>query len=401
MTESLGTLEVPPSPEPAAPGAATPSGSGPHHRGARVAAALVLLALALGVLAGMVALTAPSTTVVGEVGAFGGSGRGCYPTVSYEVGGETYRFTADRDARWCALDREGPAVVYHDPDFPAEGRLDRYGDRPWLLVRIAIVLLVAAVFAATWGRRGDVRRPWGSPESTTSRGGSWGRVPRVVAWSLVAGWVVTAVGVCVLGERSADFGSLQSAVERGEVDVVQEAGGLDPGYAGRSVVELRWRHHGVRHVAEVEQLRGSDRRLRRLGNDTTAMQGVTGRIQGDLTTYFTALDPDVRVEPTYRTSSGMRYEALGWRVTGWLLWPILALLVMTLRLLAVSPEPWRATRWGWLWPILVLPVIAPLAFLLLGGPTGAARAPDPRVRRFGGGWSLVLMFIVSGLINRS
>ena len=166
-------------------------------------------------------------------------------------------------------------------------------------------------------------------------------------------------------------------------------------------MELRWRHHGVRHVAEVEQLRGSDRRLRRLGNDTTAMQGVTGRIQGDLTTYFTALDPDVRVEPTYRTSSGMRYEALGWRVTGWLLWPILALLVMTLRLLAVSPEPWRATRWGWLWPILVLPVIAPLAFLLLGGPTGAARAPAPRVRRFGGGWSLVLMFIVSGLINRS
>lgn len=393
MIESLGTLDAPPQPDP----------TKPRLLRLRLATLLVLGAMALGAVAGLIALTAPSTTVQGEVVGFGSRGGECYPTVSYQVGGETYRFTESRDPQWCALDMGGPALVYHDPDHPSDGRLSRSGDLPWLLARSAIVLLVAAAFVATWGRRGEGRQkasPPGSQDAGTSRRGSWGRIPRLLAWVLVAGWVVTAAGIALQGERSGDFGSLVSSIEGGDLDVVEAAGALDAGSTGTSIVELHWRVHGLRYVAEVKQVRGNERQLRRLSRGGDVFDGATGRIEGDLAAYLSGLDPSVRLEPTHRTPSGMQYDAFGWQVTGWLLWPVLALLLVTLRLLAVSPEPWRATRFAWFWPILLIPVLGPLAFLLFGGPTGAARALDPRLKRFTGGWAFLLTLLLSGAFDQ-
>lgn len=366
-------------------------------------AGLVLLALALGVLAAIIALTAPSTTATGRVGAFGGGASGCYPTVTYEVDGETFRFTADRDRRWCALDMGGDAVVFYDPDYPDEGRLDRYGDHPGDLLRAAVVALVIAAFVATWGVRGDPRRLVATPESEVRRTGRWGRVPRVLAWALLLGWVVTSVVVVLSVDRTRSFGDLESAIISGRVDEVLVAGELRPGSTGSATVELRWSVHGLHYVSEARQLQGSEKQLRRLdrrgGSPQTDSNGTTLRtIRGDVTTYVERLNPDVRVEPSDRTlhASGLSYESFGWVVRGWLLWPLIALMVVTLRLLAISPVPWRATRWAWFWLVFGLAPLGALAFLVFGGPTGAARRPVARGRGLTGGWAFLFVLLLTG-----
>lgn len=363
----------------------------------------MLLALALGALAALLALMAPSTTVTGRVGAFGGGGGGCYPTVSYEVDGESYRFTAERDRRWCVLDMGGDAVVFYDPDAPAQGRLSRYGDRPADLLRAALVALVLAALVATWGVRGDPRRLDAAPASEVSRTGHWGRVPRVVAWVLVLGWALTSVAVVLSVDRTRSLGDLEAAIYEGRVDEVLVAGELGPGSNGSAAVELRWSVRGLRYVTEARQLQGSEQQIRRLERQsastlTSGDDTVLRAIRGDLTTYLTSLDPDVRVEQTYRTlrAGGLSYESFGWTIRGWLLWPFIALLAVTLRLLAISPAPWRATRWAWFWLVMGLAPLGALAFLLLGGPTGAARRPSPQRRDLNGWWAFVLVLLLTG-----
>jgi hypothetical protein len=60
---------------------------------------------------------------------------------------------------------------------------------------------------------------------------------------------------------------------------------------------------------------------------------------------------------------------------------------------AAGPEPWRATRWAWLWAVLLAAPVGTLAFALLSGPTPLVPAPRNRARRLTGGWALVILTV--------
>ncbi len=405
----------------------------------RLVVGLLLAALALGAAAGLAMLTAPTSTITGTVGGFGWGGGGCYPTVSYVVDGRSYTITEDQGQEWCTLQNGGPAVVHYDPSDPGEGRLARYGDLPWLLARLALGALVLAGLAATAapGRARDrsthgaapapvtapvsesVSEPvtapvpptTATPGTTRSRAAhrlgrrlagwgrgwvhgwrrSWGRIPRVFAGLLLLGWVLASVAVVLVGERSSSLSGLDNAISQGEVDVVQAAGGLDAGSKGSASVQLHWSHGGIGYRTEVVQVRG------RPGGSLTGDDEVTGQIRGDLAAHFTRDGAPVRVERVggYRTSTEVHLA--GWRVTGWFLWPFAGLLVLTLRMLVVSPEPWGSTRWAWFWLIVLLPPFGALLYLLWGGPAVIPRRTPPPGRRFGGGWALVLGYLLSGM----
>lgn len=119
-----------------------------------VTTGLLGLAVLLVLLAGASLLTASGTTVRGTITGFGwNGGDGCYPTTSYTVDGATYRTTPSTDFRWCDLARRKHARVYYDPEHPADGRLDRYGDAPARLGAGAVVAIALAGLTVLAGRR--------------------------------------------------------------------------------------------------------------------------------------------------------------------------------------------------------------------------------------------------------
>jgi len=129
-----------------------------------LATALAALATLLLVLAGAAVLASPDETTAGEVVASGGNPSGCYPTVAFTVDGQSYRTTAPRQQRWCALDLDGSVGVYYDPASPEDGRIDRYGEAPGRLVLAAIALLSLALLVLVHGRRSRSFGP-GAPTS--------------------------------------------------------------------------------------------------------------------------------------------------------------------------------------------------------------------------------------------
>jgi hypothetical protein len=269
------------------------------------------------------------------------------------------------------------------------------GDATRRLASVALVVLVAAGLVATRRRWHDPLGDVATPASERARTGAWGRVPRVLAWTLVLGWLLTSAAVVLTIERSASLGDLESSLRSGDVEEVVVAGGLpDRARAGSGLVELRWTEGRLRYAAEVEQLVGA-------GRNTPGAFADVEDVVGDVTTYLTRIDPDVEVlTGPRRMPSGFTTDAFGWTVSGWLAWPFLALLLLTLWVVVVAPEPWRATRWAWAWLVLLLAPLGGVAYLLLGGPTGAVRRPPgPPRQRFTGGWAFILAFLVASAFS--
>ncbi|MEZ0577551.1 DUF3592 domain-containing protein [Nocardioides sp. MH1] len=342
----------------------------------RVVAVLLGIGVGLVLAAGIAMLTAPSSTVQGEVGAFGGGGRGCYPTVSYSVHGETYQFTEPRDDRWCGLRSGDTVTVYYDADHPRSGRLSHYGDLPWRLAAAAAVALALAGIAIAGGR-------------TSNLGGQ-----RAVAWALLAAWLAALVGAALTGEHRSTADDLLSAISQGEVHEVRASGGL-PGHSrGTATVELRWERHGLHYVTEVLQTRGHHRGVGGGGD-------VTGHFTGDLRDYLTTGGGSVEFERVGGgTGSGLTARFFGWELDDRAALVALCLFVLTLLHVGIAPEPWRATPWAWVWLMLGFAPIACPAYLLLGGPTGLFRPADPR-RRLTGGWAFLLAVVVGGAVSGS
>lgn len=340
----------------------------------RAVVVLLVLAAGLGVAAGVAVIDAPSSTVTGKVVAFGSGGGECYPTVSYEVGGETYRFTVEKDDRWCALEWGGPAKVYFDTDHPGDGRLSRFDGRPWQLGGGALALLVLAVLIEAHGRGGT---------------------RRAIAWLLLAGWAATIVGALTTASRTGDVDHLVSAVSRGDVTEVEATGGLGPRGTGFATIELRWREHGFRYSTEVVQVRG-----RHAARHAGGIGNATSRFTGSLEDYLTIDGGTVRVARFGGTDSGFSATFLGWEIGGALALATVSLLALTLLDCGFGPEPWRATRWAWTWLMLGFAPLAAPAYLLLGGPTGLFRPLDPN-RRLTGGWAFVIALLCGGIGNRA
>ena len=258
--------------------------------------AIVLCALAAGLVlsAGVSALTASDAAVVGKVEGGGWGGSGCYPTVSYTVEGRDYVLHADKDVRWCGSHWMGQATVYYEPSDPAQSRLSQYGDLPWHLISIALIIAVIAAFVST--RRGPDAPPAARSGQVGVYRGRQGRVPRILVLLLILGWLVTTAAVVVQGERRSSLDDLQAAVDRGEVTQAWERGAVMSGSRDASTVRLAWRSGGLRYFATAVQYRGRHEERR-------APEGAPNVIVGDLADQLSQGGADVRVQPNLRATA--------------------------------------------------------------------------------------------------
>lgn len=214
---------------------------------------------------------------------------------------------------------------------------------------------------------------------------------RLVAWVLLAGWLVVAVAAVATGERESSLDSLRDAIAEGDVDEVRVEGGLGPRSRGFSTVKLTWSEHGLDYFTEVTQARGRPSR-----GETWRSDDRPRRVAGDLAGFLDLGDDDVRLVRTRDYGSGIHAELVGWRLTGWVVWLMAGLFVMTSGMLGGAGEPWRATRRAWFWLILMLPPFVCPAYLLFGGPAGLARPKRPEAR-LTGGWAFLLAILLGGI----
>jgi len=207
-------------------------------------------------------------------------------------------------------------------------------------------------------------------------------------WDLVRGvllFSVLLVGVAsiLLGARPSSYAELRGEVVAGQVTVVEiDSVGLTPGATGFSTVRVAWRDGRIHRTAEVVSARPLS---------SAPADSGTAVVQGDVAADLRDLGADVAVVPVEPRSTVV--TVLGWELPLWLSWVLLAQLVLGLVVVRFGPPPWRATRWGWTWPVLAIPPLGLVAFLLLGGP-GISPRPRGEARRLTGGWSFLLTVAV-------
>lgn len=212
-------------------------------------------------------------------------------------------------------------------------------------------------------------------------------VVRGVAWALVVLWLVVTAAAAVTGERGGTYADLRRDLRDGGVTEVTVVGGLPAGARGSATVELEWRDGWFLRRASI-----TEERPGRPGADARRRQGATV-VEAPVAERLRELQPGLAVEHRDYSPSGA--SVWGVPVPGWLFVVFLAALAGSLAMLAATPRPWRATRWGWFWLLWTLPPVGVLAFLLAGGPTGLA-APGPGARRLGGGWAFLLLLVLGG-----
>lgn len=220
-----------------------------------------------------------------------------------------------------------------------------------------------------------------------------GRWDRIAAWSLLAVLVVMLSAAVVLGERKVEVSELRAAIAAGDVTEVRVSEGIGDGIGdgiGYASVVVRWEEHGLTYATSLTQA-SNERQARRIR--TTGEEVVVGDVAEALTTDGREVTV---VGSTPRSSGGSTTTLFGFTAPGWVALGGLAVVCATL-LLVGSIEPWRATRWGWAWFVLLTPIGAPL-FLLFGGLTGLWR-PRPGAYRLTGGWAFLLASAVGAALR--
>lgn len=208
-----------------------------------------------------------------------------------------------------------------------------------------------------------------------------GRWDRIAAWSLLALVALMCVGAVLLGEREVGVSDLRQAIGEGDVSEVLMSDQLSDGSIGYGTVTIRWREHGIAYATTVTQA-SSERQAHKVRRPADEV------VVGDVSSWLTTHGRQVTVTgPTNDHYSGISTTIMGFRAPGWLALVGLGVVCATLLLIGAI-EPWRATRWGWAWLVLLTPVGVPL-FLLLGGLTGLLR-PRPGAYRLTGGWAFLL-----------
>jgi hypothetical protein len=218
--------------------------------------------------------------------------------------------------------------------------------------------------------------------ATTSRSRT---ASRIVAALLLVGWLLALVPAVSGLEREVSYGQLRKDLRAGEVGAVTVTGDvLGHDEAGYSVVDVHWRRGWWGYTTEVTQVRG---------DHDPVPEGDTA-IDGSVSDALRSLRPglDISVEP-YR--SGATTTLLGDVLTGRWAAAVFVLLLATLMLIVGGPEPRVATRWAWFWLLAVVPPVAEIAFLVLGGSV-AGREHDGSRKRLTGGWAFLIAVVLGG-----
>jgi hypothetical protein len=213
---------------------------------------------------------------------------------------------------------------------------------------------------------------------------------RVLAYVLLAGWIAITVMTILAGHRPATFGELKADAAAGRVEEVQVSGSLGPRGRGFAVVQVRWRDGLFAWETEVVEARPLRQAPRGLEADGTE---VVGSVSEELR----------EVAPGLRIATGARGSGVTWYgfdppAAAW--WILVVAFAGTTGLLAWRPEPRSATRWGWMWWVVLTPPVGPIAYLLLSG-VASGRAWDRSHRRTGGGVSFFLALVVGGVLGAS
>lgn len=225
----------------------------------------------------------------------------------------------------------------------------------------------------------------------------------VAGWVLLVAWLAAATGMLLGGSVQATHEELVARLaadaRAGETTTLQVSepvpAFLERGAQGYGRIEVRWREGLLWHETAVV-VASSDRQARaarREGHATAVV--VAPETPEDL---WRRTQPELVVEQTDWTYRGGSIQVWGDELHGpsWAVALLGVAWLGTLARLVVGQAPWRLTRWGWAWPLLLAWPAAIPAFLLLGGSTGLLE-PSRQRRRLTGGESLALC-LLAGLV---
>lgn len=202
-------------------------------------------------------------------------------------------------------------------------------------------------------------------------------------------WLVGLLSVILVGERRSDLGMLHRGLADGSVTQVQITGLPEGGVSGgHATVQLEWKSRFLNRYTDIVVVSPGEQRDRSINAEGLRV------VAGDPVAGLQELSPDVQVvQQEFR--AGTHWEAGGWVLRGWPSLLIGPLWLATLLLVGGGPQPWRATRWAWVWIALAAPFVGAVAYVLLGGPLGVGQ-PPVRARRLTGGWALLIAILVLG-----
>jgi hypothetical protein len=190
------------------------------------------------------------------------------------------------------------------------------------------------------------------------------------------------------GERTAEWSDLQSLVRAGTVTEVQVDGELAASSTGFATVGIHWHRGLLDYVTTVRQVRGDE------SGDALRSADVSAVLHSAPGARLAALQPGLHISRAERESYADA-TMLGFQVPEILALVCWALMLLGMGILVLGPAPWRATRWAWFWwlgnPVGVA------AFLLASGPVPGLPTPSNPDRRLTGGWSFLLMLVVTSL----
>lgn len=190
------------------------------------------------------------------------------------------------------------------------------------------------------------------------------------------------------GERTGEWSDLQSLVRAGTVTEVQVDGELPASSNGFATVGIHWHRGLLDYVTTVRQVRGDE------SGDAPSSADVSAVLHSAPGDRLAALQPGLRISRDERESYA-EATMLGFEVPEILALVRVALMLLGMGILVRGPAPWRATPWAWFWWLWNPVGIA--AFLLASGPLPGLPAPRNPNRRLTGGWSFLLMLVVTSL----
>ena len=197
---------------------------------------------------------------------------------------------------------------------------------------------------------------------------------RGVALTTLVVWVGLLVAGLLLGHRAASFDDLKTVVVLDYVDRVEVSGGLGEQQTGHEVVEVRWRQGILRFSTLVVE----ERPAGEAGASVRDDDAITAVLDRPVAEVLHDIDPTLEVTAGSGTSGW--WAPLGWDTPVGVDVVLVLAVVAMVWLLVTGPPPRRATRWGWCWLMLLLPVVGFLAYLLLSGVLSRRPVPAPPAR---------------------